>query len=79
MDLNAVGRAVFYLGLSFVALGGLLMLLGRVPGLKHLGHLPGDVRLQGEGFSCFFPVVSMIIISILLTLVLNIVVRLFNR
>jgi hypothetical protein len=79
MDLNTAGRTVIYLGIALVILGGTLMLFSRVPFLKNLGHMPGDVRVQGNNFSCFFPIVSMIIISILLSLALNIILRLLNR
>ena len=79
MDLNTVGRLVVFLGAALIALGGVLMLFSRIPFLKSLGHMPGDIRIQGTGFSCFFPVVSMIILSILLSLALNIVLRLLNR
>jgi hypothetical protein len=79
MDLNTLGRLVLYLGIALVALGGLLMLFSRVPFLRNLGHLPGDIRLEGEHYSCFFPLVSMLIISILLSLGLNLLLRLLNR
>jgi len=79
MDLNSLGRLVLYIGIALVILGGVLMLFSRVPGLKNLGRLPGDIRVEGENFSCFFPIVSMIIISILLSLALNIILRLLNR
>lgn len=79
MDLHTLGRFVFMLGIGLAALGALLMLFARVPVLKQLGHLPGDIRIEGEHFSCFFPVVSMIIISLLLSLALNVAIRLFDR
>ncbi len=79
MDLNTSGRLVVYLGIALVLLGGTLMLFSRVPILKHLGHLPGDIRVEGEHFSCFFPLVSMIIISVVLSLALTLILRLINR
>lgn len=79
MDLNTVGRTVVLLGVALVILGGLLVVFSRIPVLKHLGHLPGDIHLQGENYACVFPIVSLIIISILLSLALNIVLRIFNR
>ncbi len=79
MDLHTLGRLVFVLGIGLAVLGAILMLLARVPILKQLGHLPGDIRIEGEHFSCFFPIVSMIIISLLLSLALNIAIRLINR
>ena len=79
MDLNTTGRLVLLLGVALMVVGGLLMLFGRVPVLKHLGKLPGDIHIQGEHFSCFLPIMSMIIISVLLSLALNIILRLVNR
>ena len=79
MDLNSLGRLVLLIGVGLLVLGGVLMLFSRLPFLKELGSLPGDVRIEGEGYSCFFPIVSMIVLSLLLTLVLNIIIRLINR
>ena len=79
MDLNTLGRAVLIIGIILTVLGGLLMLLARIPFLSSLGNLPGDIRIEGQGFSCFVPIVSMILISIFLTVVLNIIIRLINR
>ncbi len=79
MDLNSIGRAVLVIGIVLAFLGGLLMLFARIPFLSNLGSLPGDIRIEGQGFSCFVPIVSMILISIILTIVLNIIVRLINR
>lgn len=78
MDMNSVGRLLLIAGVMLVATGALFMLLGRVPGLR-LGDLPGDIRIERPGFSCFFPLATMVILSLLLTLVLNILVRLINR
>jgi hypothetical protein len=78
MDIQSVGRVMLVIGIIVAVLGGLLMLLGNLPFFKNLGSLPGDIRIQGEGFSCFIPIASMILISILLTIVLNIIVRLLK-
>ncbi len=79
MSVDELGRTLALLGVGLLVLGGALMLLGRVPLLKQLGHLPGDIRIEGEHFSCFFPIVSMIVVSVLLSLVLNLIIRLLNR
>ncbi len=78
MDLSTTGRLVLLIGVGLIILGGLLMLFGRIPGLKNLGNLPGDIRVEGKNYTCFFPVVSMIIISVLLSLALNIILRIFK-
>ena len=79
MDLNTVGRITLIIGIVIAILGGLLMLAARLPFFSNLGNLPGDIRIEGQGFSCFIPIVTMILISVILTIVLNIVVRLINR
>ena len=70
-------RILIILGLILVVTGGLVYLLVRV-GLP-VGHLPGDIRIQTENFTCFFPLTTMIIVSVVLTIILNLVVRFLNR
>jgi hypothetical protein len=77
VDLSSLGKIVVVLGLVLVLAGGLIWLLGRA-GLP-LGRLPGDVQVQREGASCYVPIVSMILLSLLLTIVLNVILRLLNR
>ena len=79
MDLNTIGRIALIIGIVIAVLGGILMLLARIPFFASLGNLPGDIRIEGQGFSCLIPIVSMILISVVLTIVLNIVIRLINR
>jgi hypothetical protein len=79
MDLNSLGRLVLLIGIVLVVLGGMLIVFSRVPVLKHLGHLPGDIHVEGKNYACAFPLVSMLIISLLLSLALNLIIRLFNR
>jgi hypothetical protein len=52
-------------GLLLVVLGGILVLLPKIP---WLGRLPGDFYYRGEKFSFYFPLATSIIISLLLTL-----------
>ena len=77
IDLSQIGRWMVIAGIGLAALWGLVWLAGR-SGLP-LGRLPGDIRIEREGFSCFIPIVSSILISLLLTLVLNVIIRLINR
>lgn len=79
MDLGYIGRVLVYAGIGLALLGGLLLLLSRVPILNNLGHLPGDIHIEGQGFSCFLPLASMLLISIILTVVLNFLARIINR
>lgn len=77
-EINSLGRWLIVAGVGLAALGGLLLLLGKVPAF---GRLPGDIRFQSEDgrFGCFVPITSMILVSIVLSVVLNIVLRFINR
>jgi hypothetical protein len=72
-DLGTAGRWLLIFGIILAAAGGLLWLADRL-GFP-LGRLPGDIRIEREGFSCFLPLVSSILISVLLTLVVNLIAR----
>ncbi len=66
-NLETFGRLLL-IGGGLIALVGLLFfILGRLG----LGRLPGDIFIQRENFSLYFPLATMIIISIVLTLLVN--------
>jgi hypothetical protein len=75
-DFGDLGKFIALAGAALLVLGGLIWLMGKVP---FLGNLPGDIRFQRGNVSCFFPLTTMILLSVLLTLVLNIVVRLLRK
>jgi hypothetical protein len=72
-DLTTIGRWVVLGGVSLLILGGILWAAGRT-GIP-LGRLPGDIRVEREGFSCFAPLATSLLLSILLTILLNLVLR----
>ncbi len=76
MSFGDLGKWLVLAGLGLVLLGGVMWLLGRIP---FFGNLPGDIRIQTQNVSCFIPIVSMIILSILATIILNIVIRIVNK
>ena len=63
------GRALIVLGLILVAAGVLVSLLGKLP--LRLGHLPGDIRIQGRGSSFYFPLTTCILISVVLSVAMR--------
>ncbi len=67
-----LGRLLIIIGVILVIAGGILLLAGRLPGL---GRLPGDIYIKKDNFVLFFPITTMIIISIIISLLL----RLFSR
>jgi len=55
------------------------LLINYAPGIfKWFGRLPGDIRVENENSKFFLPITSMIIISIVLTIIVNII-RYFNK
>ena len=75
-SLEPMAKLLVGLGITLVLLGGLVWLLSRT---GFWGQLPGDIRIERDGFSCLIPLASSVILSTLLTIVLNIIVRLINR
>ena len=59
------------IGIVLVVVGGLALLGVRLP----FGRLPGDIAIEGERGGFYFPVVTMIVVSIVLTVLLNIFLR----
>lgn len=59
------GKALVLAGLALVVVGLLVMAGGKVP---FLGRLPGDIRIERENFSFYFPLGSCLLISGLLSL-----------
>jgi hypothetical protein len=73
--LNEMARWLIFVGGAMVVIGLLLLLAGRVPGL---GRLPGDIMIQKGNFTFFAPLGTMLLLSIVLTILLNLVVRLLR-
>jgi len=65
------GKYVVLIGLVVVIIGTIIYLFDEK--LQWLGRLPGDIRLEKENFKFFFPVTTMIILSVILNLILWIV------
>ncbi len=64
-----LGRILLIVGLIVAGIG-LLVMLG-----VRLGRLPGDIVIEGERGGVFIPIVTSILISIVLTVVVNLVLR----
>ena len=77
MDLSTFARWVILAGVVIIIIGISLWLAGRFD--LPLGRLPGDIHIERDGFSCFIPLATSIILSLLLTLALNILLRFLNR
>jgi hypothetical protein len=65
---EGLGRILMILGGVLLVVGVLFTLFGR---FLPLGRLPGDIVIRRENFVFYFPVVTMIIVSLLLTFVFS--------
>lgn len=70
-------RVLIIIGLV-IAFAGFVILIA-VRFFPWLGNLPGDFRFEGENFRIYFPLATMLLISILGTILLNIVIRIFRK
>ena len=59
------------IGIVLVVVGGLAALGVRLP----FGRLPGDIAIEGERGGLYFPIVTMIVISVVLTVLVNLFLR----
>ncbi len=71
------GRLLLIIGLAIAFCGLLILVTTRY--LPWLGNLPGDFRIEGERYKIYFPLATMIFVSILGTVLLNVVLRIFRR
>jgi hypothetical protein len=69
-----IGKILVGLGIVLIAVGGVMMLLGR-SGLP-LGRLPGDFLYRGKNTTFYFPVATSIVVSVVLSLVFFLIGRL---
>jgi len=76
-DLTALARWLMVFGLVLAGVGGLIWLLGRT-GLP-IGRLPGDLRIETGSITCLVPLATSIVISVILTIALNLIARLLGR
>jgi hypothetical protein len=67
--LGSLGRTLLVLGAVVALLGVILLVADRLPGLR-IGRLPGDISVQRDRWSFYFPLGTSIIVSVVLTLLL---------
>lgn len=70
--IDTLAKAIIAMGVVLVVIGLLLLLAGRVP---YLGRLPGDIIYRRDNVTIYIPLATMLILSILLTIALNLFFR----
>jgi hypothetical protein len=68
---------------KYIVIGGLMIVLVGLliyffhDKLHWIGRLPGDIRIEKENFRFYFPLATMILLSVVITLIVNIIRRFF--
>ncbi len=63
-SMHSIGKMLILIGIVVVAMGGLLMLMGK---FSWFGKLPGDIVLQRKNFTFYFPLATSILLSVILS------------
>ena len=72
-----IARTLMLGGIALFLIGGGIYLAVKF-GIP-LGRLPGDIRIEGEDGGFYFPITSSILVSVILTIVLNVIIRLIKK
>jgi hypothetical protein len=75
--MESLGRYLIVAGLLVVLLGAGVLLAARFD--VRLGRLPGDIRIEGDGGGFYFPIATSVLLSVLLTIAINLLLRIFRK
>ncbi|MBN2232471.1 MAG: DUF2905 domain-containing protein [Deltaproteobacteria bacterium] len=67
--LQGLGKLLVIAGIGIAAVGVLLLLAGKIP---FLGRLPGDIYIKKDNYTVYFPMVTCLVISLVISLLLAI-------
>jgi hypothetical protein len=73
---HSIAKILILFGVLMILVGVGLLFLGKIP---FLGKLPGDIHVQKKNFELYFPIVTCIIASILLSLLLSVYFLWFKK
>lgn len=71
-DLQGLGRTLLVFGVSLAAFGAVLVVAPKIP---WVGRLPGDILIQRERFTFYFPLASCVLASVILSVALWLIGR----
>ena len=74
--MEGLGKILLIVGGIIVVLGLILVFSQHIP---FLGKLPGDIFIKRSGFSFYFPIVTLLILSILITIIVNVILHFMNK
>jgi hypothetical protein len=74
--MQQVGKYLVMGGLIIAAVGAVLWIFGNK--LNWFGNLPGDIKIKRENYSFYAPIVSMLLISVVLSILIWLIGKLFK-
>jgi hypothetical protein len=72
--MSQIGKILIIAGLILIIIGILVYFFGNK--LGWIGHLPGDIRIEKENFRFYFPITTMILFSLAITIILGVIKKL---
>jgi uncharacterized membrane protein (DUF106 family) len=71
------------IGKILLIVGGIIVVLGLIlifsQHISFLGKLPGDIFVKRDGFSFYFPIVTLLVLSLLITIIVNVILYFLHR
>ncbi|HAX98644.1 MAG TPA: DUF2905 domain-containing protein [Candidatus Atribacteria bacterium] len=75
MEISIWAKTIIIIGVILIVIGLVMMFLPKLPFLQRLGRLPGDIIVKKGNITFYFPWVTCIIVSIILTIIFSILRR----
>lgn len=69
MDYQSVGKSIIMVGVVIILVGLVIYVTGQK--FSFFGNLPGDIKVEKENFRFYFPLTSMILVSVVISLVMK--------
>ena len=74
--MEGLGKILLIVGGIIIILGLLLIFGQHIP---FFGKLPGDITIKKDDFTFYFPVVTFILLSVVLTIIINVIIWLIRK
>jgi hypothetical protein len=74
--MEGIGKILLIVGGIIVVLGLILIFSQHIP---FLGKLPGDIFVKRDGVSFYFPIVTLLVLSLLITIIVNVILCFLHR
>ena len=74
--MEGLGKILLIVGGIIIILGLILVFSDHIP---FVGKLPGDIFMKKDGFSFYFPIVTLLILSILITVIVNVIIYFLHK